>query len=136
MKKSNINVLTYGSFDTMHWGHINILKCAAELGDNLYVGISSNSFNELKNKKTYHDENIRKMMVDSIKYVSKSFFEYSWDQKAADIKKFNIDIFVMGDDWKGKFDHLSDLGVKVLYLPRTKSISSTQIKNILIEELD
>ncbi len=132
MKK--VRVLTYGTFDTMHWGHINILKRAKLLGDELYVGISSDSFNKAKGKVSFHDEITRKEMVDSIKYVDESFMENSWEQKVSDIKEYNIDIFVMGDDWQGRFDFLKDEGVKVIYLPRTKTISSTEIKKILAGE--
>lgn len=126
-------VLTYGTFDTMHWGHINILKRAAELGDYLLVGISSDEFNEKKGKKSYHEFAIRKEMVESIVYVDKAIAENNWEQKIQDIIDYDIDIFVMGDDWIGKFDYLKEY-CEVIYLPRTQSISSTQIKGILKNE--
>lgn len=123
-------ILTYGTFDTMHWGHINILKRSAELGDYLLVGISSDEFNKKKGKTSYHNFETRKEMVESIIYVDKVIPEDSWDQKIRNIIDYDIDLFVMGDDWKGQFDFLKEY-CEVLYLPRTKSISSTQIKEIL-----
>lgn len=126
-------ILTYGTFDTMHWGHINILKRASELGNYLLVGISSDEFNAIKGKKSYHDFETRKQMVESIVYVDKAIAEHNWDQKVKDIKDYDIDVLVMGDDWEGEFDHLREY-CEVIYLPRTKSISSTQIKKILSQE--
>ena len=125
-------VITYGTFDLLHYGHINILKRAKELGDFLVVAMSTDEFNFLKkNKKCYFTYEQRKLMLESIKYVDLVIPETDWKQKIDDIKKYNIDIFVIGDDWKGKFDYLANEGVEVIYLPRTKNISTTQIKQDL-----
>ena len=125
-----VKVITYGTFDLLHYGHINLLKRAKELGDYLIVAISTDEFNELKGKKSYFDFNTRKLMLESIKYVDEVIEENSWDQKIKDVVDNNVDIFVMGDDWKGKFDFLEDY-CKVVYLPRTPEISTTQIKKDL-----
>lgn len=122
-------VLTYGTFDLFHIGHLNLLKKAKELGDYLIVGISTDSFNQIKGKESAIPYEERKQIVESIKYVDKVIPEENWEQKIDDIKNNDIDIFVMGDDWKGKFDYLSEYGVKVIYLPRTPYISTTEIKN-------
>jgi glycerol-3-phosphate cytidylyltransferase len=123
-------VITYGTFDLLHWGHINILKRARELGDHLTVALSTDKFNELKNKKTYHSYENRKVILESIRYVDKVIPETNWEQKIDDVVNFNIDIFVMGDDWKGEFDFLKDY-CEVVYLPRTVGISTTKIKTDL-----
>jgi glycerol-3-phosphate cytidylyltransferase len=123
-------VLTYGTFDMFHIGHLNLLKRAKMLGDYLIVGVSSDEFNEVKGKKTVIPFNERKEIVSAIRYVDMVIEEYSWEQKIKDIKKYSIDIFVMGDDWEGKFDFLKEY-CEVVYLPRTKNISTTQIKNCL-----
>ncbi|ACM93528.1 glycerol-3-phosphate cytidylyltransferase [Nautilia profundicola AmH] len=123
-------VLTYGTFDMFHIGHLNLLKRAKALGDYLIVGISNDEFNEIKGKKTVIPFNERKEIVSAIRYVDMVIEEYSWEQKIKDIKKYNIDVFVMGDDWKGKFDFLKEY-CEVIYLPRTKDISTTLIKNCL-----
>jgi len=120
-------VITYGTFDLLHYGHINLLKRAKELGDYLIVGLSTDEFNLIKGKKSYFDYNQRKILVESIKYVDCVIPEYSWEQKISDIKKYGIDIFVIGDDWKGIFDYLKDI-CEVVYLPRTPEISTTKIK--------
>jgi len=125
-----MNVLTYGTFDMFHIGHLNLLKRAKELGDRLYVGVSTDEFTKLKGKKTLIPFNERKEIVSSIKYVDEVFKEESWEQKINDIKKYNIDIFVMGEDWKGKFDYLKDY-CEVVYLPRTEGISTTKLKENL-----
>lgn len=123
-------VITYGTFDLFHVGHLNILKRAKELGDYLVVAVSSDRFNEIKGKKCAIPENERMAIVEAIKYVDEVILENSWEQKIDDIQKHNIDIFVMGDDWKGKFDFLKDY-CEVVYLPRTDGISTTQIKKEL-----
>jgi len=123
-------VLTYGTFDMFHIGHLNLLKRAKALGDYLIVGISNDEFNEIKGKKTVIPFNERKEIVSAIRYVDMVIEEYSWEQKIKDIKKYNIDVFVMGDDWEGKFDFLKEY-CEVVYLPRTKDISTTLIKNCL-----
>ncbi|MCM3179009.1 glycerol-3-phosphate cytidylyltransferase [Cytobacillus horneckiae] len=125
-------VITYGTFDLLHWGHINILKRAKELGDYLIVAISSDEFNELKNKKAYHSFENRKMILESIRYVDEVIAEENWEQKIEDVKKHDIDVFVMGDDWEGKFDFLKEY-CDVVYLPRTVGISTTKIKKDLLK---
>lgn len=124
-------VITYGTFDLLHYGHINLLKRAKELGDYLVVAISTDSFNwNQKNKKCYFGYEQRKTMVESIRFVDLVIPEDSWEQKIKDIKEYKIDVFVMGDDWKGKFDFLKEY-CEVVYLPRTPEISTTQIKKEL-----
>lgn len=123
-------VMTYGTFDLLHYGHINILKKSKNLGDYLIVGLSSDEFNEIKGKKSVMSYEERKEILDNIKYVDKVIKESNWEQKIEDIIKYNIDIFVIGDDWEGKFDYLKEY-CEVVYLPRTKSISTTLIKEIL-----
>ena len=133
MKSKIIKVITYGTFDLLHIGHINLLRRAKEFGDYLIVGLSSDEFNLLKGKKAFFDFNKRKKILESIKYVDNVIVENSWEQKILDIKKYNADILVMGDDWLGKFDYLKEY-CKVIYLPRTKNISTTFIKNKLGNE--
>ena len=123
-------VITYGTFDLLHYGHINLLKRAKELGDYLIVGLSTNEFNEKKGKKCYFSYEERKKLLESIRYVDLVIPEKSWEQKIEDIKEFKVDIFVIGDDWKGKFDYLKEY-CEVIYLPRTPEISTTKIKNDL-----
>lgn len=124
-------VITYGTFDLLHYGHINILKRAKQLGDYLVVVLSTDEFNNMKkNKKCYFNYEIRKFMLEAIKYVDEVIPESNWEQKKSDIVENDIDIFVMGDDWKGKFDFLKDY-CEVIYLDRTKDISTSQIKNDL-----
>lgn len=123
-------VITYGTFDLIHWGHINLLRRAKELGDYLIVALSTDEFNAQKNKKAYHSYENRKVILEAIRYVDEVIPEKSWEQKIDDVKKHNIDVFVMGDDWKGKFDFLKDY-CEVVYLPRTIGISTTKIKHDL-----
>ena len=123
-------VITYGTFDLFHVGHLNILKRAKELGDYLIVAVSSDKFNEGKGKKSYHSVQDRVKILEAIKYVDEVILEESWDQKIVDVREKNIDVFVMGDDWKGKFDFLKEY-CEVVYLPRTDGISTTKIKNDL-----
>lgn len=123
-------VITYGTFDLLHYGHINLLKRAKLLGDYLIVGLSTNEFNEIKGKKCYFSYEERKKLLESIRYVDLVIPERSWEQKINDIKEFKVDILVMGDDWKGKFDYLKEY-CEVIYLPRTPEISTTKIKNDL-----
>lgn len=120
-------VITYGTFDLFHVGHVRLLKRLSELGDRLVVGCSTDSFNELKGKKTIISYDSRIEVLKSCKYVSDVFPENNWEQKRSDILKYKADIFAMGDDWVGKFDDLIDI-VKVVYLPRTEDISTTDIK--------
>lgn len=124
-------VITYGTFDLLHYGHINLLKRAKDLGDYLIVGLSTDKFNLQKDKISYFDYQQRKILLESIRYVDLVIPEISWEQKREDVKKYYADIFVIGDDWEGKFDFLKDEGVEVVYLPRTEEISTTQIKEDL-----
>ena len=124
-------VITYGTFDLLHYGHINLLKRAKDLGDYLIVGLSTDEFNLQKDKISYFDYQQRKILLESIRYVDLVIPETSWEQKREDVKKYYADIFVIGDDWEGKFDFLKDEGVEVVYLPRTEEISTTQIKEDL-----
>jgi glycerol-3-phosphate cytidylyltransferase len=123
-------VITYGTYDLIHVGHINLLKRAKAFGDYLIVAISSDEFNAIKGKKAHFSFEDRKTILESIKYVDEVIVENTWEQKIEDIKKYNIDVFVMGDDWKGKFDYLKEY-CEVVYLPRTKGISTTKIKEDL-----
>ena len=123
-------VITYGTFDLLHYGHIEILRRARQLGSELIVGLSTDAFNEVKDKKCVFSYEKRKQMLESIKYVDQIIPEESWIQKRQDIKNNKVDIFVMGDDWSGKFDDLSDL-CEVLYLSRTKGVSTTDLKLIM-----
>ncbi|WP_075983628.1 glycerol-3-phosphate cytidylyltransferase [Bacillus massilinigeriensis] len=125
-------VITYGTFDLLHWGHINLLKRAKALGDYLVVAISTDEFNAIKNKKSYHSFENRKMILEAIRYVDEVIPEENWDQKIRDVQEHNIDIFVMGDDWEGEFDFLKDY-CEVVYLPRTVGISTTKIKKDLLK---
>ncbi|MDB6186121.1 glycerol-3-phosphate cytidylyltransferase [Gemella haemolysans] len=125
-------VITYGTFDLLHYGHINLLKRAKSLGDYLIVGLSTDEFNDKeKNKECYFDYENRKSLLDAVRYVDLVIPEENWEQKISDIQKYNVDVFVIGDDWKGKFDYLKDFGVEVVYLPRTKEISTSKIKDDL-----
>lgn len=128
-------VITYGTFDLLHYGHINLLKRAKALGDYLIVCLSTDSFNlEQKGKKTYFKYDERKALLESLRYVDLVVPEENWEQKKEDVKKYQVDVFVMGDDWTGKFDFLKDEGVEVIYLPRTPEISTTKIKNDLFNK--
>ena len=120
-------VLTYGTFDLLHYGHINFLKKAKSMGDILIVGLSSDEFNLEKGKKSFYNFDIRKEMLSAVKYVDEIFVQNSFEQKADDIKKYHADILVSSEDWKGKYDYLKDL-CKVVYLDRTPGISTSQIK--------
>jgi len=120
-------IITYGTFDVLHRGHINLLRRAKALGDYLIVGLSSDDFNVVKQKNAYYPFADRRMIMESIRYVDKVIIEDNWEQKADDVVNYRADILVMGDDWAGKFDYLKNL-CEVVYLPRTPSISSTQIK--------
>lgn len=121
-------VITYGTFDLLHYGHINLLKRAKQLGDYLIVALSTDEFNKVKGKESYFSYEQRKLLLEAIKYVDEVIPEESWDQKINDVISYKIDVFVMGDDWKGKFDFLKDY-CEVVYLPRTPEISTTKIKS-------
>ena len=127
-------VITYGTFDLLHYGHINLLKRAKALGDYLIVALSTDEFNwNSKAKKCYFSYEVRKQLLEAIRYVDLVIPEENWEQKINDIKEFRIDTFVMGDDWKGKFDFLKPY-CDVVYLPRTLEISTSQIKEDLKEK--
>ena len=125
-------VLTYGTFDLLHYGHIRLLKRAKELGDYLIVAVSTDEFNEIKGKRSYHDYQTRKKMLEAVRYVDLVIPEDTWEQKIQDVKDYKVDIVVMGSDWVGsdKFDYLKE-HCKVIYLDRTEGISTTKIKNDL-----
>lgn len=125
-------VITYGTFDLLHYGHIELLKRAKALGDYLIVAISTDEFNaNEKHKKTYFPYEVRKEMVEAIRYVDLVIPEENWEQKVKDVEKYNCDVFVMGNDWEGKFDFLKEQ-CEVVYLERTPEISTTKIKNDLL----
>ncbi len=122
-------VITYGTFDLLHYGHINLLRRAKALGDYLIVALSTDAFNhDQKHKACYFSYEERKLLLESIRYVDLVIPEESWDQKRTDVHLYHVDTFVMGDDWTGKFDFLKEEGVEVVYLPRTPEISTTKIK--------
>ena len=125
-------ILTYGTFDLLHYGHIRLLKRAKELGDYLVVAVSTDEFNKIKNKKSYHNYETRKKMLEAIRYVDLVIPEDNWEQKIQDVKDYKIDVVVMGSDWAGsdKFDYLKDF-CEVVYLDRTEGISTTKIKKDL-----
>ncbi|GEN32231.1 glycerol-3-phosphate cytidylyltransferase [Cerasibacillus quisquiliarum] len=125
-------VITYGTFDLIHVGHINILRRAKEMGDYLIVALSTDSFNKTKKKKAYYSYEERKIILESIRYVDKVIPEKTWEQKIEDILTYHIDILVMGDDWRGLFDYLKPY-CDVIYLPRTQHISTSKIKDDLYE---
>jgi glycerol-3-phosphate cytidylyltransferase len=120
-------VITYGTFDLFHYGHLKILERAKQLGDYLVVAVSTDEFNIIKGKKCVYPYEQRAQIVEAIKYVDKVIPEKNWEQKISDIKKYDIDIFVIGKDWEGKFDFLKKYS-HVVYLSRTENISSTEIK--------
>ena len=124
-------IITYGTFDLLHYGHVNLLQRAKNLGDYLIVAISTDEFNwNQKQKKCYFSYEERKRLVEAIRYVDLVIPEESWEQKISDVKEFKVDTFVIGDDWEGKFDFLKEY-CEVVYLPRTPEISTTQIKTEL-----
>ena len=125
-------VLTYGTYDLLHYGHIRLLKRSKELGDYLIVALSTDEFNELKGKKAYHNYETRKKMLEAIRYVDLVIPENDWNQKIDDVKKYYVDVTVMGGDWEGdpRFEKLRDY-CEVVYLPRTKGVSTSKIKKDL-----
>lgn len=125
-------VITYGTFDLLHYGHINLLRRAKALGDYLIVALSTDEFNRVeKNKVCYFSYEERKLLLEAIRYVDLVIPEENWEQKRTDVHLYSVDTFVMGDDWTGKFDFLKEEGCEVVYLPRTPEISTTQIKTDL-----
>lgn len=124
-------IITYGTFDVLHRGHINLLKRAKALGDELYVGLSSDEFNAGKNKNSVLPYDDRKCVLESLFFVDFVFKEEQWDQKIPDVIKYGIDVFVIGDDWEGHFDFLKP-HCKVMYLPRTPGVSTTLLKEKVV----
>ncbi|MCP2033603.1 glycerol-3-phosphate cytidylyltransferase [Planomicrobium sp. HSC-17F08] len=123
-------VITYGTFDLLHKGHINLLRRAREFGDYLIVVLSTDEFNKLKGKESYFAFEERKQLLEALRYVDLVIEEGNWEQKVEDVQKYNVDYFVMGNDWEGKFDFLQEF-CNVIYLERTKDISTTKIKKEL-----
>lgn len=125
-------ILTYGTFDLLHYGHIRLLKRAKDLGDYLIVALSTDEFNEKKGKKAYHNFETRKKMLEAIRYVDLVIPEENWEQKINDVKEYKVDVTVMGGDWAGsdKFEYLRDY-CELVYLDRTEGVSTTQIKKDL-----
>ena len=126
-------VITYGTFDLLHYGHINLLQRAKQMGDYLIVALSSDDFNiNSKHKKSYFSYKKRKQLLESIRYVDLVIPEDNWEQKVSDIKEYHVDILVMGDDWTGRFDFIENqTSARVVYLNRTPEVSTTRIKNDL-----
>lgn len=125
-------VITYGTFDLLHYGHISLLRRARALGDYLVVGLSTDEFNERgKGKRCYFPYGQRREMLEAIRYVDLVIPEGSWDQKRSDVREYRIDVFAIGDDWAGRFDFLEEEGCEVIYLPRTPEVSTTRIKDEL-----
>jgi glycerol-3-phosphate cytidylyltransferase len=129
-------IITYGTFDLLHIGHLNLLKKLKSMGDQLIVGVSTDEFNLEKGKQSIYKFQDRADIVSALEYVDYVIPESNWEQKENDIRKYNVDIFAIGSDWQGKFDHLKPL-CEVIYLPRTKNISSTAIrKSINSDKID
>jgi len=131
MKEGKKVIITYGTFDMFHIGHLRLLQRLKELGDELIVAVSTDEFNKLKGKKVMIPYEQRAEIVANIKCVDKVIPENNWEQKITDIQKYNVDVFAIGDDWKGKFDFLKE-HCEVVYLERTKDISTTQLKKSLL----
>ena len=123
-------VLTYGTFDLLHVGHVRLLKRAKSLGTFLIVGLSTDEFNAVKHKSSFLPYDQRKEILESIRYVDMVIPEISWDQKKADIEKYEVDVFTIGDDWQGEFDFLKEY-CKVVYLSRTEDISTSLLKGMM-----
>ena len=122
-------VITYGTFDLLHYGHISMLKRARALGDFLVVALSSDKFNAGKGKRAYFSYEERKAMLEAIRYVDLVVSELTWGQKVEDVDRYGIDVFVMGDDWSGEFDDQLKGLCEIVYLPRTLEVSTARIKN-------
>lgn len=124
-------IITYGTFDILHVGHINLLRRARALGDRLIVGLSTDEFNRMKHKSSLLDYANRKVVLEAMRHVDLVIPEENWEQKITDVQKYQVDTFVIGDDWKGEFDFLGEF-CEVRYLSRTEDISSTSIKESLL----
>lgn len=121
-------IITYGTFDLLHYGHINLLRRAKQQGDYLIVALSTDEFNwNSKQKKCFFEYERRKALLEAIRFVDLVIPENNWEQKIEDINLYHVDKFVMGNDWEGEFDFLKDY-CEVVYLERTPEISTTQIK--------
>lgn len=123
-------VITYGTFDTMHHGHIRLLRRARALGDYLIVALSTDEFNAVKGKQSAFGYEERKEDLEALRCVDLVIPERNWEQKTSDVREYHVDTFVMGDDWRGRFDFLKPY-CEVVYLPRTPAISSTQIRHAM-----
>ena len=125
-------VLTYGTFDLLHYGHVRLLKRAAELGDYLIVALTTDEFNATKGKSSFYSYGVRKEILEAIRYVDLVIPEENWEQKISDVEKYNVDVVVMGGDWAGsdRFEYLKDY-CDVVYLDRTEGISTTDVKKEL-----
>lgn len=128
-------IITYGTYDLLHEGHINLLRRARALGDHLTVAVSTDEFNAIKHKQSFLPFSQRKYILEAIRYVDSVIPEESWEQKISDIKEYDIDVFVMGDDWEGAFDFLSN-ECEVVYLPRTPQISTTILKETIKKKVN
>ena len=130
-------VLTYGTYDLLHYGHIRLLQRAAQCGDYLIVGLSTDEFNAIKGKDSFYPYDVRKEMLESIRYVDLVIPEYDWDQKPDDIEKYHVDVVVMGSDWEGdeRFEKLREY-CDVIYLDRTHGVSTTDVKARLKDEFN
>jgi glycerol-3-phosphate cytidylyltransferase len=127
MTRTPITVLTYGTFDLFHHGHVRLLQRLSQLGDELIVGCSTDEFNDIKGKRCVMPFSQRREVLEACRYVSRVIPEETWEQKRSDIVNHNVSVFAMGDDWTGHFDDLGDL-TRVLYLPRTPDVSTTELK--------
>ncbi len=123
-------IITYGTFDLFHFGHVRLLERLSKMCDQLIVGVSTDEFNALKGKAAFFSYEQRSEIIAACKYVTKVIPEQNWQQKSADIEQYDVDVFAIGDDWEGQFDHLNSQ-CEVLYLTRTDDISTTEIKNNL-----
>ena len=125
------SIITYGTYDLLHYGHIALLKRARALGDFLVVALSSDEFNAGKGKQAYFSYDERRAMLESVRYVDLVVPELTWEQKVGDISRYGIDVFVMGDDWSGEFDDQLKGLCEIVYLPRTPEVSTMRIKNYI-----
>lgn len=128
MTRTPVTVLTYGTFDLFHHGHVRLLQRLSHLGDDLIVGCSTDAFNDIKGKRCVMPYSQRREVLEACRYVSRVIPEDTWEQKRSDIVNYNVSIFAMGGDWTGHFDDLGDL-TRVLYLPRTPDVSTTELKS-------